>query len=434
MTDQTTRIPPQNLSAEQCVVGSMLLDPAQIPEIMSTLTDAMYYREANAIIHRAILLLHGNGVAVDIETVSNHLDATGELDKAGGVSYMATCVANVPTPKNARAYAKIVWDKHLLRETIKRAATAITDIYEHQESETPAIEQATAAGKYILDLAGADPFDAGKTTRQLLRDMIAGLKEIGETGKHHGVKTGFGTLDKLLGGGWQGGRLYLLCGEAKEGKTSAALQFGTEAEAQGRRVLYYSMEMTEPELVQRVIVQRGRIDPEFFQTYKGDAATHTAFKSVVESLWKSGWIFRGGAGMTTLRLMGTLRTLIINHGINFLIVENAQLIQPEKDESKVLAVSALSANLKALAKEYMIPVMLLSQLNDAGEEKWARALKEDSDWVGKLRRKDKAPGDYHDTDLLITANRSGPLGRVALCFEDRITSFYERASQSHGDD
>ena len=431
----TTRIPPQNLEAEQSVIGALICDKTRIPEVAAVLKPEYFYKEKHAMIYGEILNLDKKGVSVDIVTLSNHIEAMGMIENIGGPAYLMTCCECSPTPKNALAYAHIVWDKHLLRSGIRAAATLARTIYDEQESREQPELIISAAAKAINDLCGPSPFDGAVTRKQLCKGLVAQIEAVKRGERVLGLDTGFPTLNRLVGGGYGAGWLVVIAGPPKAGKTSLAIKMGNHQVMAGLAVNMTSLEMQEKELFHRSLCQRGHINPQFFRTGNGSVADIASFRRLLEEVYNAekGWDFQSGGGWTAAQICARTRAFALKTDAGMAIVENLQLVQAERGESKPLSLAAVSSGLKAVAQELRIPVILLSQWEHEGIRWNKQDIDADVDVLLVIERDQDETGEeeFCEVNLILRHNRHGPKGKIPLLFTPRFYDFDERVGENY---
>lgn len=431
--------PPQNLEAERDVIGCAMIDPDCIAELAALLPLAAFYSEPHAIVFKAIVELKKQDAAPDLTVLSNHLEALGLLEKIGGTSYLAECAAGVPTPKNFRHYAKIVWDKYLLREA--RRAHRIGDQYisDNQESELPPEEIIAASAKTLNDLCGPSPFAASRTIKQVAGDLIRQIDACSKGGLP-GLSTGFRLLDETIYG-LQPGDLIIVAAETSVGKTSLALQIGDNVEAAGNPVDVMSLEMSDTALLTRVIAQRYSIPSKNIATGNLTSSEWQLIKSSFKSILNSKWNINDNPGNTNSRLEASIRSAILAHGSKLIIVDYIQLIAPWQGQSKHDVRGDTVRMLKNLAMEFKIPVIAISQLSRPTEQgkrpqqPRLHRLKESGDIENSASKVIfiYRPGiwtqDKSATEIIVAKHQNGPTKIIHAVFEEAFSRFFEAKTQ-----
>ena len=402
------RIPPQDTQAEQAVLGSLLLDKDAIIKIADIIVPEDFYEDKHAVIYRTILDLYEQRSAIDLLTISSRLREGDSLDKIGGASYLATLVNIVPSSAHVLHYAQIVRKKGTLRRLIGQA----NDIISLSYNENMDLES-------MLDKAEQKLFSV---SQQYLKQNFVPLSDIlhetfdridelhREKGKLRGVATGFTDLDNKLGG-LQKSDLIILAARPSMGKTSLALDIVRNvALGQKKAVGVFSLEMSKDQLVDRL----GRLS--------------------------EAKIFIDDSGSVNIMELRTkARRLQAEHNLDLIVVDYLQLMQGRNTENRVQEVSEISRSLKILAKELNVPVLALSQLSRAVEQRGgdkkpqlsdlreSGSIEQDADVVMFIYRDEMYTGKEskkpHIADILIRKHRNGPTGEVELFFDGEKTSF-----------
>jgi replicative DNA helicase len=439
MTDLTSpRLPPQNLEAEQSVLGAILLDNDALNKVMDALTEEDFYRTAHRQLFRAMLELDERNEAIDQVTLTEYLKGEGQLEAVGGSAYIAELGMMVPSAANARYHARIVRDKSVLRGLITVSTEIITNAYE-----------GTAAVDQLLDNAERSVFGLaqgrlGRTFAPIKETIERGLEiiEAFYTGQRGltGIPTGFYDLDGKLSG-LQPSDLVVIAGRPSMGKTSLALGLAAHAATEHhKKVGIFSLEMSKEQLVVRMLSSKARLDSHSLRT--GKIQTKEEWKRLVEAAeaLSHAPIFIDDSGALTVQQMrGKARRLQKEQkGLDLLIVDYLQLMQGRADaESRQQEISDISRSLKALAKELQVPVVALSQLSRAVESRKppipmladlreSGAIEQDADVVIFIYREDVYNPDTERkgiAEILLSKHRNGPTGKVELLFHEKYASF-----------
>ena len=441
------RIPPQSLEAEQSVLGSLLLDREAIIKIADLITADDFYDDRHRIIYNGVARLYDERASIDILTVSNKLEEGHSLEKIGGISYLTTLVNSVPSAAHVVHYANIVRRKGTLRRLISSA----TDIVGLGYQEDVDLET-------LLDQAEQKLF--GVSQKYLKQNFIA-LSEIlhetfdridelhREKGKLRGVSTGFADLDNKLGG-LQKSDLIILAARPSMGKTSLALDFVRHvAMNEHKAVGIFSLEMSKDQLVDRLLAAEADVDLWKMRTGKlNDLGPDNDFERIGHALGRLSeapiYIDDSGA-VNIMELRTKARRLQSEHDLDLIVVDYLQLMQGRSTENRVQEVSEISRSLKILAKELNVPVLALSQLSRAVEQRGgdkkpqlsdlreSGSIEQDADVVMFIYRDDMYTGKDsrkpHIAEILIRKHRNGPTGDVELFFDQEKTSFKNLAKQ-----
>lgn len=437
----TNRIPPQNLEAEQSVLGSLLLDKDGVIKIADILYAEDFYDEKHAIIYRAILSLYDERSPIDLLTVSAKLRDGNSLDNVGGVTYLTTLVNTVPSAAHILHYAQIVRKKGTLRRLIGQASEIITLGYEEEgDLET------------MLDKAEQKLFSVSQkylkqnfvSLGEVLHETFDRLDELHrEKGKLRGVATGFNDLDSKLGG-LQKSDLVILAARPSMGKTSLALDvIRNVAMNEKKSVAIFSLEMSKDQLVDRILAAEADVDLWKMRTGKlNDLGPDNDFERIGHALGRlsEAKIFIDDSGsLNIMELRTKARRLQSEHDLDLIVVDYLQLMQGRSTENRVQEVSEISRSLKILAKELNVPVLALSQLSRAVEQRGgdkkpqlsdlreSGSIEQDADVVMFIYRDEMYTGKEskkpHIAEILIRKHRNGPTGDVELFFDGEKTSF-----------
>jgi replicative DNA helicase len=441
------RIPPQNLEAEQSVLGSLLLDKDSIIKIADIISSDDFYDDKHRIIYLAILKLYDERSSIDILTVSNILEEGSSLEKIGGVSYLTTLVNSVPTSAHVVHYANIVRRKGTLRRLISSATDIVGMGYQEDTDLETLLDQAeqklySVSQKYLKQNFVA--------LSEILHETFDRIDELHrEKGKLRGVATGFTDLDNKLGG-LQKSDLIILAARPSMGKTSLALDFVRHvAMIEQKTVGIFSLEMSKDQLVDRLLAAEADVDLWKMRTGKlNDLGPDNDFERIGHALGRlsEAPIFIDDSGAVNIMELRTkARRLHSEHELDLIVLDYLQLMQGRSTENRVQEVSEISRSLKILAKELNVPVLALSQLSRAVEQRGgdkkpqlsdlreSGSIEQDADVVIFIYRDEMYTGNDskkpHIADLLIRKHRNGPTGDVELFFDGEKTSFKNLAKQ-----
>lgn len=435
------RLPPQNPEAEQSVLGSLLLDRDAIIKIADILVADDFYDDKHRMIYRSILRLYDERASIDILTVSNKLDEGSSLEKTGGMGYLTTLVNSVPSAANVVHYAQIVRRKGTLRRLISQA----TEIVNLGYQESNDIED-------ILDQAEQKLFSVSqKSLKQnfvgisdILHETFDRLDELHrEKGKLRGIPTGFNDLDSKLGG-LQNSDLIILAARPSMGKTSLALDIVRQVAMNEKKAVgIFSLEMSKDQLVDRLLAAQADVDLWKMRTGRlSDVGPDNDFERIGHALGQlsEAPIFIDDSGsMNIMELRTKARRLQAEHDLDLIVVDYLQLMQGRSTDNRVQEVSEISRSLKILAKELNIPVLALSQLSRAVEQRGgdkkpqlsdlreSGSIEQDADVVLFIYRDDMYTGKESKkpnvAEILIRKHRNGPTGEIELFFDAEKTSF-----------
>ena len=437
---------PESLAAEAAVLGSMIIDPeciGQVIEQLSIGTDAFYRLEHRNIFDALISLYEKNkGGSLDAVLLRDELEKHNQLETVGGVEYLAKIIDSVPSSANVMYYAGIIKDKLLLREIIAAGSEIVNSAYDQSGEPSEKLDEAERKVFAVTNRKVS-------STAVALKDLVTRAYELIEKreGKHvTGLATGYYELDELTCG-LQPGEMIVVAGRPSMGKTSLALNIAEHiGVTEGIPLAVFSMEMSNQLLAERFLCSSSEIDAQ--QVRKGMLSTEH-YQKLVEAcgvLSESQIYIDDTAGLTPLELRGKARRLKSRHDIRCIVVDYLQLMSlgVGRVESRQQEITAISRYIKALAKELNIPVMVLSQLNRAPEGREGHrprmsdlresgSIEQDADVVMLLHREDYYHRDEdgyqrdNTAEVIIAKQRNGPTGSVNLIFRQKFTRF-ENAS------
>jgi len=440
----TNRSMPESLAAEAAVLGSMIIDPQCIGEVVENLDRTAFYRSEHQMIFDAVVVLYerNRGEAIDAVLLRDELEKRKQLDEIGGVEYIGKILDSVPSSANVAYYAGIVKDKQLLRETIAAASEILADAFD-ESGETS--EKLDEAERRIF--AVTDKRISGNAVP--VKDLVTRAYELIEKrdGKLvTGLATGYHELDDKTCG-LQNGEMIIIAGRPSMGKTSIALNMAEHIGAIDRLpVAIFSLEMGRQQLAERFLCSIGEIDAQ--KVRKGMLSTedYEKLQRACAELYEAPIYIDDTSTLTPLELRAKSRRLKSLYDIRCVMVDYLQLMHvgSGKVESRQQEITTISRYLKALARELNIPVVVMSQLNRSPEGREGHkprmsdlresgSIEQDADVVILLHREDyyhRGDKEYepdNKADLIIAKQRNGPTGSVELIFRERFTRF-ENAS------
>lgn len=427
-----TKLPPQNIDAEQSLLGALLIDKDAIVRVSEILYPQNFYRsEQHGEIYSAIQDLFERREPIDLVTLTEELKKKGVYDRIGGSAYLTTLVNIVPTSAHIEHYAKIIKEHAIRRALISQATQLIEKAYDESESVEQVLENAEAGIFSLSQLHVSRDFLPIKDALTESFDRLDELQK--SSGKLRGVPTGFRDLDNKLAG-MQDSNLLILASRPGQGKTSMALNIAQHvATVAGLTVGIFSLEMSQEELVDRLLVGQADIDAWKLKTGRLDEKDFDRLSLAMGELAEAPLFIDDTPGITISEMRTKARRLQIEHGLKLLIVDYLQLIKGRNLENRVQEVSEISQNLKNLARELKIPVLAISQLSRAVEQRGTRkpqladlresgAIEQDADVVMFLYREDPEKQDLVTLD--IQKHRNGPTGEMQLFFRADRTKFY----------
>lgn len=435
------RLPPQSLEAERGVLGSMLLETTAVATAITVLRPEDFYRDAHRAIFEATIQLFEASEPIDLLTLSECLGRNGKLEIAGGLAYLTSLVASVPTAAHVERYAHLVRDQSLKRQVIRAGTEIVGRGYDGQVSSDELLDEAE---QMIFQIA------QNKTTRtyarlgEVLEETIASFDRIFESPEGiTGIPTGFRKLDELLGG-LQPADLIVLAARPSMGKTAFALNLARNAAIQqGVPTVVFSLEMSKEQLATRLLCAEGFINQNNLRTGRLSDQEWRNFAIAVERLSSAPIYIDDTPGLTALDLRARSRRLLAEHKIGFVVIDYLQLMESRsRHENRQQEISSISRSLKALARELRVPIIALSQLSRAVESRQEKqpmlsdlresgAIEQDADVVAFIYREDYykpdlPPEQQNVAEINIAKQRNGPTGRIYLQFQKEYGRFAPR--------
>ncbi len=432
------RTVPHSLDAEMALLGSIMIRPEAFHEVVDILKPESFYSERHRVIWLAILELIGKSSPVDLISLSSRLQELGSLEKIGGSSYLTELAASVPSASNVRYYAELVQRKSIMRELISAAEQINTLGYEEANDIDELLDKAEKRIFEIAHKGSTHKFVHLKDTLQEAWDRMDRLHKT--KGELRGVPTGFKDIDNKLAG-FQKSDLIILAARPSMGKTSFALDIARQAAIQYNvPVGIFSLEMSSQQLVDRMLAAEARVDAWKLRT--GQLTSEDEFDKIRDSLGRLSTApiyIDDQPGSNILKMRATARRLKSEKGLGMIVVDYLQLMMPTQSRSSdnvVQQVTEISRALKQLAREMEVPVLALSQLSRAVEQRGGRprlsdlrdsgSIEQDADVVMFIHREDKQKEDSgrpNIAEILIEKHRNGPTGKAELYFDDKKATF-----------
>lgn len=432
------RLPPQNLEAEQSVLGAILLEKEAVAKAEELLTDEDFYRTAHQKIYRAMLDLSERDEAIDQVTLTEHLRGKGELEAVGGAAYLAELVASVATAANIKYHCRIVKDKSLLRNLIRASTEVVSRSYDGTDSAEDTLEFAEQSIFRIGQSKLGRWFFLLKEVISKSLGIVDALHKLGKTVT--GVPTGFGDLDELTAG-LQPSDLIILAARPSMGKTSLALGIAINAAIKHhQKVGIFSLEMSKEQLVLRMLSSEASVDSHLLRIGKLTKEDWWKLAEAAGRLEQAPIFIDDSGTLTAQQMRGKARRLQKEMGLDLLIVDYLQLMQGRSDaESRQQEISDISRSLKALAKELQVPILALSQLSRAVENRQDKrpiladlresgAIEQDADVVIFIYRDEIYNPESDErgiAHIMVKKHRNGPTGDVMLTFLDKYAKFVD---------
>ena len=438
------RIPPQDADAERALLGSLMLRPQGMHQIVDLISPESFYMDRHADIYRAMQDLFGRGEPIDLVSVTSLLRERAAIERVGGSSYLAELTGVVPSAANLEHYAAIVHKKFALRRLIRTSEElAELGFGEHEELDS------------ILDSAGKKVYELGnfaKRTFTHIKDALASAWERFERLQKsdntlRGVPSGFITLDNQLSG-FQNSDLIILAARPSMGKTAFALDIARHAALRHQvPVGIFSLEMSTGQLVERMLAAEGRVDSWKLRTGKiHDDADFSRLRDTLDVFSRAPIFIDDEPSNNIMRMRAVSRRMKAEQGLGLIIVDYLQLMVPRtSSDSVVQQVTEISRSLKSLARELDVPVIALSQLNRAVESRGGEprlsdlrdsgSIEQDADVVLFIHReyREDGPGRDNVAKILIAKHRNGPTGAIDLYFDQNLVSFSAIEKGDFGD-
>lgn len=431
------RLPPQNMEAEQAVLGAIFLEPSALTLASEILLPDDFYRVAHQKIFNVMLDLSDKGKAIDLVTVTEELASSKLIEDVGGVSYLSELAASVPTAANIEYYARIVEEKALLRRLIRTASGIAEDGY-MREDEVEAL--LAEAEKSIMEVAQRKNSGSFHNIKDVLVRTYDNIEEMhNRKGDITGLETGFTELDRMTAG-FQRNDLIIVGARPSVGKTAFALNIAQNvAKKTGENVAIFSLEMGAEQLVMRVLCAEGNIDAQRLRTGSLTDEDWGKLTMAMGSLSNAGIFIDDTPGVRITDIRSKCRRLKQEHGLGMIMIDYLQLIlgSGRSGENRQQEVSEISRSLKQLARELQVPVIALSQLSRGVEQRQDKrpmmsdiresgSIEQDADIVAFLYRDDyydKESEDRNIIEIIIAKQRNGPVGTVKLAFVKEYNKF-----------
>jgi len=438
LSSQSLKVPPHDADSEKSVIGALLIDPSSIGLIAHFLHAEHFYSRQNQVIFEACLVLYEKQQPIDAITLKNQLKSASQLTIAGGQAYLAELISSVPTAANVEHYARIVKNHFIKRKIIEVSSRAVEKAFESGSDTRMMLDSIESEVFAIAEESTGRDF---VPLKQLLTESFDRLDELSKGDGHlRGLPTGLSELDMKLAG-MQDSNLLILAARPGVGKTSLALNIGLHvAQTQKKGVAIFSLEMSKEELVDRLLVSHADIDAWRLKTGRLTPEDTQAVIEAMGDLAESPIYIDDTAGASILEMRTKARKLKASHNISLVIVDYLQLVDPgRRMDSREQQVSYVSQNLKNLARELKVPVLVLSQLNRMVEQRTSKkpqladlresgSIEQDADVVMFIYQENESD-DMLDTNkrmmkLSIAKHRNGALADIDMMFRGDRVKFY----------
>jgi replicative DNA helicase len=438
------RRPPYSEEAEQAVLSAMLMDQDAVMRAAETLDDSMFYAERHRRVYRAMIGLTETGSVVDPLTLADDLARRGELDAAGGKDYIGFLVDVVPTAANVEYHARIVREKALLRRLIEASTSIVQSAFDGKNTADELLDEAESRIFQVSQQRGREGFTRIKELLWPTMERIEALQRGGKTVT--GVPTGFADLDELTSG-FQPADLVVIAARPSMGKTALTLNIAQHAAIEAQvPIAFFSLEMSKEALVQRMLTSEARVDAQRLRKGMLRDDDFPRLARAAGILSSAPVYIDDTPGISMLEMRSKARRLKADAELGLIVVDYLQLMQgPADSESRQQEVSTISRGLKSLAKELSVPVVALSQLSRAPEQRAGEdkgrpqlsdlresgAIEQDSDVILFIYRPEVYFGPVDKdgnslegrAEIIVGKQRNGPIGSVNLFFHKQYTRF-----------
>lgn len=432
------RLPPQNLEAEQSLLGAMLLSPDAIAEATEKINPEAFYRAAHKSIYQAIINLYAEGEPADAITVAEQLMSMNKLEDVGGKPYLHTLISSVPTPGNAKYYAEIVERNSVLRSLITAANDIAAIAFSSPEELKDAIDEAESIMFNVSKNSVSERFT---DIASLAKEVMKEAEQIQASDKHiAGLSSGFSKLDSITGG-FHASDLIIVAGRPGMGKTSFALNLAFNIGLKNTPVAIFSLEMSKEQLAQRMLCSEARVNSWKLRNGKLNDNEWHDLASAVSKLSNAPIYIDDTANLNPMELRTKARRMAARNNLGLIIVDYMQLMHGyKKSDSREQEVSQISRALKTLAREVNVPIIAVSQLSRAVEKREHKrpmlsdlresgAIEQDADMVIFIYRdkddEDESSDSNPQVEISIAKHRNGPTGEICLQFQKDFVRFVE---------
>ncbi len=440
------RVPPQNLEAEQAILGAILIDSEALITASERLRSEDFYRSSHQVIYTAMIELAEEQEPIDLVTLTARLADKQQLEDIGGVSYLTQLAHAVPTSANVDYYAQIVEEKSLLRRLIRTATEIVTNGYSAADDVGSMLGEAE---QRIMELSNRKSKSGFVSIRDVLMEVFEKVEHLySSKGGMTGIPSGFTDLDKMTSG-FQRSDLVIVAARPSVGKTAFALNIAQNVGVRAKEtVAIFSLEMSAPQLVQRIICAESNVDAGRMRTGHLEPDDWQKLTMAIGTLSEANIYIDDTPGVTVAEIRSKCRRLKKEKGLGMILIDYLQLIhgRGKPGENRQQEVSEISRTLKGIARELDVPVIALSQLSRGVEQRQDKrpmmsdlresgSIEQDADIVAFLYR-----DDYYDKEsekkniieIIIAKQRNGPVGTVELAFLKQFNKFVN-LDRTHAD-
>lgn len=434
------KIPPQNIEAEQSILGSLMLDREAWDRVADTLQAEDFYKPSHQKIYQAIGDLNRKSQPADLVTVTNALQGSGDMEVAGGAEYLIEIVNRTISSANIASYAKIVHEKSLLRKVISASSKLIERAFEDDFEDVEGfVDQ--AEGEFYKIGENKSGAEGLKNSMDIVKSSLIKIEELYKRKADiTGVASGFTMLDRMTSG-MQGGELTIIAARPSMGKTAFSLNIAQHAALkQKKTVAYFSLEMSRDAVMMRILAGEAKINMKDIRSGKINDSAWPKLIAAAGQISEAKLFIDETSSLSPFEIRSRARRLKAQHGLDLIMIDYLQLmdIKEKKMESRERVVSEISKTLKAIAKEFDVPVIALAQLNRGVEGRADRrpmlsdlresgSIEQDADVIMMLYRDDYYDKDDPDkqgqAEVIIGKQRNGPTGTVRLKWEAEFGRF-----------
>ncbi len=444
--DMIDKLPPQNIEAEQSVLGAIIFDNEALPKALEILSSDDFYKETHRRLYNAMCGLFEKNEPIDIVTLTDYLRRTDELEAVGGISYLSHLANSIPTSANIRYHAKIVREKALLRSLIQAATHITSRVY---EDSLDADEMVDYAEKMIFDIADKRTKTSFTSLKDVIKDTFKMIEHLYDKKEAiTGVPSGFKDIDELTSG-FQPGDLIIIGGRPGMGKTAFALNIAQHVAIDLKEpVAVFSLEMSKEQLAMRMLCSESMVNASHVRKGFISKQDWPKLTNAAGRLADAPIFIDDSSAITVLEVRAKARRLKMEHGgLSLVVVDYLQLMRSRGNfERREQEISEISRSLKALAKELKVPVVALSQLNRAVEQRGEKkptladlresgAIEQDADVIMFLYRDEiynkNNPSNKGKAEVILAKQRNGPTGTVNLTYLADSTRFVDFAGMSY---
>ena len=444
-TIENLKVPPHSIEGEQAVLGGLLLSPLAWDLVADVVTEIDFYREDHRLIFRAIHELNDRSKPCDAVTVTEWFEAHGKADQIDGGSYVNQLTSSTPSAANVKAYAEIVREKSVLRQLIDVGSEITSGVFASDGRDSKELLEAAERKIFAIAEQGMRAGLDFVTVQETIKEAIEKIQELHEfEGEITGIPTGFKDFDKLTAG-LQPSDLIIIAGRPAMGKTTLAMNIAEHAAIKHAvPVAIFSMEMSSLQLVMRLFSSLGQIDQTRLRTGSLDDLDWPKLTSAMNLLHKSRIFIDETPSLSPSELRARARRLKRKHDIGLIVVDYIQLMSvPGTKENRATEVAEISRSLKAIAKELSVPVVAVSQLNRALEQRPNKrpimadlresgSLEQDADLIIFIYRDEVYNEDTPEkgkAEIIIGKHRNGPTGKIILTFQGQWLRFVNYAPE-----